>query len=846
MMSVYNLVGQMLGQYELRELLGTGGMGAVYRAYQHSLARTVAVKALKPEFTAQLGYVERFNREAKTSAALEHPHIVHIYDYGTQQDISYLVMQLLTGGALSQRVAQRTASDQPLPSLGEVAELLWQVGSALDYAHSQGVIHRDIKPSNIMFDNHGNAYVVDFGIAKLLAGTASGLTASGMVVGTFAYMAPEQWRADDLSGATDQYALGVLTYALVTGHMPFEAPTPAGVMHKHLNEMPTPPHTRRPDVPEAVTLVLERALAKTPGDRFPTCTAFAQAFDQAIRGNTGEVTNYFTAPLQRQPAPSIIYTPSQPVTAARPLVRTPVFWLMSAVIVALVAVVALLARGQTGGEPTPAAGLPGDTTTTPDATETPEVGVVMLPSPTATSPPTATVPARPSATATRTPPATVSPTRTNTATTTQTFTPTRTATGTFTPTRTPTATATPSVTKTQVVGLVVLPSATPTRRPTATPTRTFTPTHTSTRTPTTTLTPSVTKTPSPTIDPRVAARATRHAMWTQTATLWTPTPTRTPTATPTYTATVDVEATIAFELTALFYEDQTATATLWTATPTMTPTPTPTATVTPSLTPTPDPIQLARTPVTRNDEWTPVVRKFGGVQMVLVPAGCFMMGSEDGYSDERPVHRVCFEEPYWIGRFEVTNAQYQACVEAGACDPPYSGYDAVFYEADHPVVGVLWLQAQQYVQWLSVTVGEEFQLPTEAQWEYAARGPDGLIYPWGNEFVEENVVYSGNSDGHTQPVGSRPKGASWVGAVDMSGNVWEWVADWYQADYYAILRDGVVNPQGPAEGNWRVLRGGSWRYDQGLARAAFRGRPDPFSRLDGSGFRVVCARPPSQ
>jgi serine/threonine-protein kinase len=172
-MGVQNLTGQTLGQYELRELLGAGGMGAVYRAYQPSLQRTVAIKVLKPELTSDPGYIERFTREARTSAALEHPNIIPIIDYGTQQDISYLVMRLLTGGSLSERVAQRAGTEHPLPSLGEIADLLRQVGSALDYAHNQGVIHRDIKPSNIMFDNHGNAYVVDFGIAKLLEATAT-------------------------------------------------------------------------------------------------------------------------------------------------------------------------------------------------------------------------------------------------------------------------------------------------------------------------------------------------------------------------------------------------------------------------------------------------------------------------------------------------------------------------------------------------------------------------------------------------------------------------------------------------------------------------------------------------
>lgn len=282
-MSVQNLSGQRLGQYELREMLGVGGMGAVYRGYQASLKRFVAVKVLAANLVEQPGAVERFNREAETSAALEHPNIVHVYDYGTQDSISYLVMQLLTGGSLAARIARGVQ----LPSLDEIAALLKQLASALDYAHSRGVIHRDIKPSNVMFDNHGNACFVDFGIAKL-AETTHSLTGEGAVIGTPAYMAPEQWRAENLTPAADQYALAATIYTLTAGHPPFEAPTPYALMHKHLYETPTPLHRAQPHLPDALTPVITRALAKDPSDRFPSVTALAQAFESAVSGSAGE------------------------------------------------------------------------------------------------------------------------------------------------------------------------------------------------------------------------------------------------------------------------------------------------------------------------------------------------------------------------------------------------------------------------------------------------------------------------------------------------------------------------------------------------------------------------------
>ena len=352
-MDVQNLSGQVLGQYELRELLGVGGMGAVYKAHQRSLKRYVALKVLSTQFSQQAGALERFNREAETSAALEHPHIIHVYDYGTQQGINYLVMQLLTGGTLAERLEHLEGK---LPSLKEVAELLRQVASALDYAHSQGVIHRDIKPNNVMFDNHGTAYLVDFGIARLAEATRA-LTESGMVIGTLGFMAPEQWRASEVGPATDQYALGIMIYSLVTGKMPFEAPTPAGIMHKHLNEMPTPPNVYRPGVPEAATEVLERAMAKRAEDRFPTCTSFAQAFDWAIQGSTGEETKYFTTPIQRNPVIDRAIDPGRPLipktgVPPRPVIRHTMFWGMGLVILALLMVIGFMVLSGNGDKDT--------------------------------------------------------------------------------------------------------------------------------------------------------------------------------------------------------------------------------------------------------------------------------------------------------------------------------------------------------------------------------------------------------------------------------------------------------------------------------------------------------------
>lgn len=318
-MGFENLSGRTFGQYELRELMGVGGMGAVYRAYQSGLDREVAVKVLPRALAAESGYIERFIREARTAALLEHPHIVRIYDYGTQGDISYLVMALLRGGSLSQRLAQREEIKRSTASLGEVAAMLNQIASALDYAHHEGVLHRDIKPANIMFDSQGRSYLTDFGIAKLMGATTA-LTGTGVAMGSPSYMPPEQWAGQDLGPAADQYALGVTIYQTIAGRLPFEADSAAQLMYKHFHEEPTPLSITRADIPTALMIVLSRAMAKSPESRFPNLTQFAQAFESAIEGNMGEPTGFFQYKLKpERPRPS----GAQPTPFGAEVPRTP-------------------------------------------------------------------------------------------------------------------------------------------------------------------------------------------------------------------------------------------------------------------------------------------------------------------------------------------------------------------------------------------------------------------------------------------------------------------------------------------------------------------------------------------
>jgi formylglycine-generating enzyme required for sulfatase activity len=265
--------------------------------------------------------------------------------------------------------------------------------------------------------------------------------------------------------------------------------------------------------------------------------------------------------------------------------------------------------------------------------------------------------------------------------------------------------------------------------------------------------------------------------------------------------------------------------------PAATPNP-PTAIVTPRP-PTPTPAALQPAPsASLHATWN---RPTDGMVLFYVPGGIFQMGSAEGDAEEQPVHSVTLDS-FWIDQTEVTNAQYARCVATGVCSSPSplssvtrdSYYGDSQYD-DYPVIYVTWDQARTYCQWVGG------RLPTEAEWEYAARGPDGHLYPWGNDRTNDRLAnYAGNV-GDTTRVGSYPDGQSWVGAMDMAGNVWEWVNDWYGG----YPSEAQVNPTGPASGPGRVLRGGSWLNNGEGVRAAGRPNSRPDLRYDSLGFRCV-------
>jgi serine/threonine protein kinase len=267
------------GEYEIGAEIGRGGMAVVYRALEKGLQREVAIKILPPHFTFDDSFVQRFQREARIAAGLEHPHIVPIYRVGQSGDVIYLVMKLLRGQALSERLRERGV----LPP-AEVARVMSEVASALAYAAKRGVVHRDVKPDNIMLDTDDRCVVTDFGIARSAA--ESQLTSTGMSVGTPRYMSPEQARAKPLDGRSDIYSLGIVGYECLIGHAPFEADDPMGMLMAHINS-PLPRPYLEGEEARAVFGVIERMLAKDPRGRYQSADeVIATLADVARQGES--------------------------------------------------------------------------------------------------------------------------------------------------------------------------------------------------------------------------------------------------------------------------------------------------------------------------------------------------------------------------------------------------------------------------------------------------------------------------------------------------------------------------------------------------------------------------------
>jgi hypothetical protein len=377
-----DLQGRTIGQYQILEEIGRGGMAIVYRAFQPSLNRYVAIKVLPRQFSFDGEFVERFHREAQAAARLRHPNIVVIYDVGQQDDVHYIAMELLEGPTLKDLIQQQG----PLPP-ERVIHIVRQAASALDYAHRQGFVHRDVKPANIFVGPDDHTTLADFGIAKAASGTQ--LTRSGVLMGTPEYMSPEQAQGFDIDHRTDVYALAIAAYQMLSGRVPFGGTTPHAVLYQQIHEPPPPIRTLRPDLSPALEGVLDKSLAKDPRARHGSAGAFAQA----LAGAAAQTLEDRPAAVPAEARPTVVAPPpTPPVTTTRRVPFPTWLWgLAGLAVVILVVAVLLLAMGSgDDGTPLPPS-TPGAVAETPAVTA-PAADTPLPPTSTLAPPPTAVPP----------------------------------------------------------------------------------------------------------------------------------------------------------------------------------------------------------------------------------------------------------------------------------------------------------------------------------------------------------------------------------------------------------------------------------------------------------------------
>jgi len=373
-----SLVGQMLEHYRLVELVGQGGMATVYRALDTRSLQDVAIKVLSGTAVGDRRFVRRFRREAGfVKNTLRHPNIVGVLDYSEVRGLVYLVMPFIAGETLYDRMTRRRVSD------AEAARWIDQISGALEFAHQQGIIHRDVKPANIIVDEAGDAHLTDFGLARMIEGSNT-LTGS-MLMGTPAYVAPEQGRGKRVDGRSDEYSMGVVMYQLAAGRVPFEGGSPMATVLMHIQEPVPRPSRFNPGLSQAVEKVILKAMEKNPDDRYPTVAAMNQAYQASVKGGVQTEADWLqlgggaasVAVAKRAAHPSM--------GEGEPARRSPVVWLavgaaLALAIVGIVGASALSSIGSVGGtDPVP-------TVTAQVAAETQAVVAPTEPGP----PPTAT------------------------------------------------------------------------------------------------------------------------------------------------------------------------------------------------------------------------------------------------------------------------------------------------------------------------------------------------------------------------------------------------------------------------------------------------------------------------
>lgn len=346
-------------RYAVIERVGSGGMAEVYRARDELLGREVAVKVLSERFSRDRSFVERFRREAQSAANLNHPNIVSLFDYGADDGTYFIVMEFIEGKALSDIIAEEGAL---MPE--RAAEIAADVSAALERAHEGGLVHRDIKSSNIMITRSGETKVTDFGIARAVGGDDQmTMTQTGMVIGTAAYLSPEQAQGNPVDGRSDVYSLGVVLFEMLTARTPFQGDTPLSIAYKHVREDARPPSNINPDVPEALDSICLKALAKNPENRFSSAREMRADLQRFLAGHAVHATPIMADATTVAPAGGTeILRETDLYDEEPPKSRAAMYVLATILILALFGFLAyLLANNLFGGEPVEVPGVLGMT-----------------------------------------------------------------------------------------------------------------------------------------------------------------------------------------------------------------------------------------------------------------------------------------------------------------------------------------------------------------------------------------------------------------------------------------------------------------------------------------------------
>ena len=338
-----SFIGKTIGKYQIVEHLGRGGMAEVYKAYQPALDRYVAVKLMHAFLSDDADFLGRFQREARAVASLRHPNIVQVYDFDVTDGIYYMVMEFIDGDTLKNRL-QELANKNEKMQLEEALRITRGVASALAYAHKRDMVHRDVKPANVMLNQENQVILTDFGIAKILSGPQ--YTASGAMIGTPAYMSPEQGLGKAGDARSDIYSLGTMLFQMATGQLPYDADTPLAVVLKHVNDPMPIPSRLNPSLPTDVERVIFKAMAKNPDDRYQTADQFINHLDriqagQEIPDTFAETAGTFTRLAEPQPTmvaapPMFKEAPDHPAKKARPK------WLIPVIGIGVLLAVAIL------------------------------------------------------------------------------------------------------------------------------------------------------------------------------------------------------------------------------------------------------------------------------------------------------------------------------------------------------------------------------------------------------------------------------------------------------------------------------------------------------------------------